>query len=99
MKQYVKTYQKKIGDFRQKTKDMGIDEQINQDLKNHPDWSIHILQYNLHENYCLVVFNCGESLTIQPKIGDIYSITSIDSSTNVDDITSHNRTPGLPKES
>ena len=99
MKQYVKTYHKKIGDFRQKTKDMSIEEQINQDLEKNPNWFIHILQHKLDGNSCTVVFNCNESLTIQPNSIDMFTVTSIDSSTNVGDITAHNMTSELLKES
>lgn len=90
MRQYVKTYQKKIGDFRQKTKDMSIEEQINQDLEKNPDWFIHILQYKSDGNSCTVVFNLTYEWKIQTHVNDTLSTTCVDSSTTIGDITSHN---------
>lgn len=71
--QIVKTYREMVEyhtiSARMSKVTTGIALQINQDLKDNPEWSIHILQYSprVDNVECTVVFNINSEIEREPE--------------------------------
>jgi hypothetical protein len=61
MKQIVKNYMFYPGDFRRNEKSLEIVEQINQDLKKNPGWSIKLMNYISNGDICTVVYDIQDT--------------------------------------